>query len=82
VDAQELLDRLQSRKKAILMSLTPNLQTEYEELKTVIRHVKAVIDSVQSANGASSLDAGVHVAEDEAKEEACQFEADVASPHS
>ena len=49
MDAQELLNRLQSRRQAILVSLAPNLQREYVELQTVIRHVKRVMSARKNA---------------------------------
>ncbi len=79
VDAQEILHRLQCGKQAILVSLAPNLQTEYEELQTAIHHVKRVINAASSANGAISQDVLAHVTEDEG---ACRLEADIASPPS
>ena len=50
MDAQELLNRLQSRKDAILVSLAPNLQAEYGELQTAIRLVKMAMNAVPSPN--------------------------------
>lgn len=82
MDAQELLNRLQSRKQAILVSLPPNLQSEYEELQTVIRYVKRAINAIPPTNGAISQNDHSHAPEDEAKLGECCCEADSDSPPS